>query len=132
LDNGTELKAYRLRRPNGGSDPWSAVYWIDAQGQYHSVYADAFEWQTLSTWTSPHTALRYPTEVKILATNPTSKQSETYHLRPKLADQEFTGNDSSNAYWEGACDVFDAQGERIGQAYLELAGYGDGLGGKLN
>ena len=132
LDNGTELKAYRLRQPNGDSDPWSAVYWIDAEGQHHSVYAEAFEWKTVSTWTSPHTGLRYPTEVKILATNPSTDKQETYHLRPKLADQEFTGNNSSNAYWEGTCNVFDAHGKRIGQAYLELAGYGDGLGEKLN
>lgn len=132
LDDGTELKAYRLRRPNGGSDPWSAVYWIDAEGQHHSVYADAFEWKTVNTWTSPKTGLSYPTEVKILAINPRTGKQETYHLRPKIADQEFTGNDSSNAYWEGACDVFDETGKRIGQAYLELAGYGDGLGGKLN
>ena len=37
-----------------------------------------------------------------------------------------------HAYWEGACEVLDAQGQIIGKAYLELAGYGGGLGARLN
>ncbi|MGY8712512.1 MAG: lipocalin family protein, partial [Verrucomicrobiia bacterium] len=39
---------------------------------------------------------------------------------------------SDNAYWEGACEVLDLQDNRIGLAYLELAGYGGGLGARLN
>jgi predicted secreted hydrolase len=49
-----------------------------------------------------------------------------------LDQQEFTGNRSDNAYWEGACEVLDLNGKRIGNAYLELAGYGGGLGARLN
>ena len=33
LDDGTEIKAYRLRTGEGESDPWSAVYWIDGEGR---------------------------------------------------------------------------------------------------
>ena len=32
LDDGTEVKAYRLRKDDGSSDRWSAVYWIDREG----------------------------------------------------------------------------------------------------
>ena len=39
---------------------------------------------------------------------------------------------ADNAYWEGACEVLDQGGKRIGRAYLELAGYGGGLGARLN
>ena len=131
LDDGTELKAYRLRKKDGGSDPWSAVYWIDQKGNTEKVYADSFTWETLDTWTSPKTGLQYPSSVEVSAKHPTNGQ-QVYQLRPLLDAQEFTGNRADNAYWEGACEVLNKDGKRIGLAYLELAGYGGGLGARLN
>ena len=131
LDDGTELKAYRLRKKDGGSDPWSAVYWIDQKGNTEKVYADSFTWETLDTWTSPKTGLQYPTSVEVSVKHPTNGQ-QVYQLRPLLNAQEFTGNRADNAYWEGACEVLNKDGKRIGLAYLELAGYGGGLGARLN
>jgi predicted secreted hydrolase len=131
LDDGTELKAYRLRKKDGGSDPWSAVYWIDQKGNTEKVYADSFTWETLDTWTSPKTGLQYPTSVEVSVKHPTNGQ-QVYQLRPLLEAQEFTGNRADNAYWEGACEVLNKDGKRIGLAYLELAGYGGGLGARLN
>ena len=131
LDDGTELKAYRLRKKDGGSDPWSAVYWIDQKGNTEKVYADSFTWETLDTWTSPKTGLQYPTSVEVSVKHPTNGQ-QVYQLRPLLNAQEFTGNRADNAYWEGACEVLNEDGKRIGLAYLELAGYGGGLGARLN
>ena len=131
LDDGTELKAYRLRKKDGGSDPWSAVYWIDQKGNTERVYADSFTWETLDTWTSPKTGLQYPTSVEVSVKHPTNGQ-QVYQLLPLLDAQEFTGNRADNAYWEGACEVLNEDGKRIGVAYLELAGYGGGLGARLN
>jgi len=131
LDDGTELKAYRLRKKDGGSDPWSAVYWIDQEGKTERVYEKNFSWETLDTWSSPKTGLQYPTTVEVSVIHPTKGQ-EVYRLRPLLDQQEFTGNRSDNAYWEGACEVLNEKGKRIGSAYLELAGYGGGLGARLN
>jgi predicted secreted hydrolase len=131
LDDGTELKAYRLRKKDGGSDPWSAVYWIDQKGNTEKVYADSFTWETLDTWTSPKTGLQYPTSVEVSVKHPTNGQ-QVYQLLPLLDAQEFTGNRADNAYWEGACEVLNEDGKRIGLAYLELAGYGGGLGARLN
>ncbi|MEM1222848.1 MAG: carotenoid 1,2-hydratase [Verrucomicrobiota bacterium] len=132
LDDGTEVKAYRLRKNDGGSDPWSAVYWIDADSKVHRVYAKDFRWIEEAFWESPETGLRYPTSVRIEAIHPDTLEKMIYILSPMLENQEFTGNDGSNAYWEGACEVFDAKGKRIGLAYLELAGYGGGLGARLD
>lgn len=132
LDDGSEVKAYRLRGPNAAADPWSAVYWIDTDGRQQHVYASGFEWETLSKWRSSVTENEYPNHVRISVKKPSSGESLIYELRPILQDQEFVGNDGDNAYWEGACEVFDANGVRIGVAYLELAGYGGGLNGKLN
>lgn len=49
LDDGTEVKAYRLRQSDGGSDPWSAVYWIDAAGETRGICAKDFAWENDKT-----------------------------------------------------------------------------------
>lgn len=131
LDDGTEVKAYRLRQEDGGSDRWSAVYWIDGEGKTVAVYDDSFSWETVETWTSPKTGLKYPTTVRLTSRHPDGDTC-IYEIRPLLDQQEFTGNRSDNAYWEGACEVLNLNGKRIGNAYLELAGYGGGLGARLN
>jgi predicted secreted hydrolase len=131
LDDGTEVKAYRLRQTDGGSDPWSAVYWIDTDGQTRFVYAEDFSWKTEKHWTSKVTGIRYPTSVTIRAIDPLDGATRIYRLRPLLDAQEFVGNTGSNPYWEGACEVLNAEDQVIGRAYLELAGYGGGLGGIL-
>ena len=131
LEDGTEVKAYRLRKEDGTSDRWSAVYWVDRGGKTQSVYSDRFSWEEDEWWTSETTGLRYPTSVSVTADHP-QKGKVTYRLRPMLSDQEFVGNRADNAYWEGACEVLDLEGARIGRAYLELAGYGGGLGARLN
>ena len=131
LDDGTEVKAYRLRTKSGGSDPWSAVYWVDADGGTRSVHADAMNWKENSWWTSPQTGIRYPTAVTVTATDPRDGGSRVYQLRPRLAAQELGTCAEANPYWEGACEVFDERGRRLGLAYLELAGYGGGLAAQL-
>ena len=131
LDDGTEVKAYRLRKEDGGSGRWSSVYWIDEKGGVQQVYADQFTWEEEKEWTSPTTGLTYPTHVRVTAQHP-QKGKQTYILRPLIDNQEFTGNRADNAYWEGACEVVDMEGRVIGKAYLELAGYGGGLGARLN
>ncbi len=131
LNDGTELKAYRLRKEDGGSDPWSAVYWIDPNGKVTKTYSEYFKWSHSKVWKSPHTGLSYPTTVTISATHPL-KGKVIYRLQPLLQDQEFIGLKGDNAYWEGACKVLDETGKLIGKAYLELAGYGGGLGARLN
>lgn len=131
FEDGTEAKAYRLRRKDGGSDRWSAVYWIDQNGKIEKVYSDQFSWIEQEKWTSPKTGLSYPSTVKISVNHPT-RGKLLYYLEPMIENQEFYGNQSDNAYWEGACHVIDGKGKTIGKAYLELAGYGGGLGARLN
>ena len=131
LDDGTAVKAYRLRRKDGSADPWSAVYWIDSKGITEQVYAREFIWEPDAFWKSPATGNRYPNAVTIRAQHPGTGEEKVYRLRPFFNEQEFVGNRGDNAYWEGACEVMDASGQSIGRAYLELAGYGGGLGSRL-
>lgn len=132
LDDGTEVKAYRLRNENGSSDPWSAVYWIDKIGKICNVYSQDFTWQTNGNWKSSNTGNIYPNSVTICATHPITGKEMLYRLKPLIEDQEFVGNRLENAYWEGACEVFGINGQIIGRAYLELAGYGGNLGNLLS
>ena len=88
--------------------------------------------KTVQEWESPKTGNRYPNSVLIEALHPESGTMKSYRLRPFLDRQEFIGNRGDNAYWEGACEVLDENGRRIGRAYLELAGYGGGLGDRLS
>ena len=131
LNDGTEVKAYRLRKEDGSSDRWSAVYWIDQNGDVENVYADRFSWGEEERWKSPTTGLTYPNHVRIEAEHPEFGKQK-YILRPKIMNQEFYGNRADNAYWEGACEVLDVKNRVVGRAYLELAGYGGGLGARLN
>ena len=131
LLDGTEVKAYRLRQDDGGSDRWSAVYWIDHEGKTEHVYADRFSWVEKKEWTSPKTGLTYPNTVQIEVEHP-RRGRLVYLIEPLIENQEFYGLQADNAYWEGACRVLDGEGEVIGKAYLELAGYGGGLGARLN
>lgn len=131
LDDGTEVKAYRLRTEEGNADPWSAVYWIDAEGKTTHVYAKDFDWQTGKRWKSDRTGNHYPTEVTVRAVHPKTGKTMIYRLKPLLDAQEFIGKRLGNAYWEGACAVFDDKNHRIGKAYMELVGYNNALADQL-
>jgi predicted secreted hydrolase len=131
LDDGTEVKVYRLRTNESESDPWSPICWIDSEGGTTRAYAKDFDWKTDSTWKSDLTGNRYPNEVTIRAVHPDTGKEMIYRLRPLLDAQEFVGNRASNAYWEGGCAVFDGNNRRIGKAYLELVGYGGSIADQL-
>ena len=131
LDDGTEVKVYRLRTEEGDSDPWSPICWIDSKGKTSCAYAKDFNWSTSSTWKSDRTGIRYPNEVILRALHPNTGKEVIYHLKPSFDAQEFVGNRANNAYWEGACMVFDESNRRIGNAYLELVGYGGSMADQL-
>ena len=57
LNDGTEVKAYRLRKEDGTSDRWSSVYWIDGDGEVEQVYAKKFSWNEVDRWKSSTTGL---------------------------------------------------------------------------
>lgn len=124
--DGTEVMVYRMRRADGSSDPvGSTLAWIDAKGAVRHVKADAFTWKPLRTWASPRTKANYPVSARI------GCEGKTFTLRPLAEDQELGGELSGLPYWEGACDVLDADDRIIGRAFLELAGYAGNLAGQL-
>jgi len=129
LDDGRELKAYILRRPDGTADPFSRAIWIDRDGGVESTGPAGFSWDRDRWWRSPQTGTRYPVGPVITTTDPQTGAAVRLRLRPHLDEQEFIG---AISYWEGACEVLDdATGRPVGRAYLELAGYAAALGDRL-
>ncbi len=126
LDDGREIKAYRLRNHDGSTDAYSRFIWIGQDGQYQEFTPDVFSWNEVGYWSSPVTGAAYPIEVIIEGPSPEGRKT-AYHLKPFLENQEITSRNRSLAYWEGACIVVDDNGNTIGRAYLELAGYAEPL-----
>ena len=122
LDDGTELMAYRMRRDDGTTDPFSTLAWVGADGVPRHSGPDRFRWEVEGHWTSGLTGARYPNRVRI--TGPRRDGTGTMELRlePLMDAQEVADPLGGVAYWEGACRVRDGTGKIVGRAYLELAG----------
>ncbi|MFM7100212.1 MAG: lipocalin-like domain-containing protein [Verrucomicrobiota bacterium] len=123
LDDGREVMAYRLRKVDGSTDPFSTLAWIDTQGGVQHAGPDRFRWEPAGHWTSPLTRARYPNRVRITTRDPESGRDRTFLLEPLAEAQELTDPLGGVAYWEGACRVREADGRVVGRAFLELAGY---------
>lgn len=125
--DGRELMAYRMRRSDGTTDPFSTLAWIDRDGHVVHQSPDSFSFQPAGTWTSPRTRATYPARIRLTALDPSNRRKRAFLLEPWLADQELVGGLGGVAYWEGACRVLDDAGAEIGQAYLEMTGYAGNL-----
>ncbi|RBP45137.1 putative secreted hydrolase [Roseimicrobium gellanilyticum] len=119
--DGTEMMVYRMRRADGSTDAASKLVLIGKDSTQRALKADAFSWKEITTWQSPRSGAKYPIEVEVAI------EQTAYRLRPLARDQEQGGDITGLPYWEGACDILDAQGKIVGRAFLELAGYAGNL-----
>lgn len=126
LQDGRELMVYRMRRTDGTMDKASTLAVIDPKGAVRQLDSARFKWEALSRWKSPRNGADYPNHVRI------QYENETFELRPLAEDQEQDGGITQLPYWEGACDVLDTQGQVVGRAFLELAGYAGDLSRHLS
>lgn len=131
LDDGREIMAYRMRRTDGSTDPFSTLAWIEKDGRVKHIAPPAFRWETTGTWTSPATDAAYPTRVRLVAPDPSTGTEVSYTIDPLADAQELTGALGGVTYWEGACRVRDAAGNECGRAFLELTGYAGDLSKQL-
>jgi predicted secreted hydrolase len=118
LKDGREIMVYRMRRTDGSTDAASTLTWIAGNGTLKKA---AFDWKPLATWKSPLSGAVYPNHVRI------ETEGSVFELRPLAQDQEQGGSITGLPYWEGACDVLDRNGQLVGRAFLELAGYAGDL-----
>jgi predicted secreted hydrolase len=123
LKDGREIMAYRMRKKDGRTDPFSTLAWVDAQGAVTHFGPDRFTWSAARTWKSRRTGGVYPVETQLTTIDPANGQSVTFTLEPLCLDQELSGALGGVSYWEGACRVLNGSRQEVGSAYLELTGY---------
>jgi predicted secreted hydrolase len=120
LSDGRDLMFYRLRREDGGTDPFSAGTLVLPDGSFRPLSSDDVRFESLEAWKSPASGARYPARWRLLV--PSEKME--LEVVPRLADQELR---TSVRYWEGAVGVRGTSRGRMveGDGYVELTGYGE-------
>ncbi len=121
LADGRDVMVYRLRRRDGGTDPFSRGTLVAADGSTRALAREAVGIEVLGTWRSPRTGTVYPSRWRLRVPG----EDLTLDVTPELPDQEL---DLTVRYWEGAARVTGtAAGQPVnGHGYVELTGYGDG------
>lgn len=122
LDDGREIMLYRLRERDGRTTPQSSGSLIERTGTVRHLPLRTFSIVPLATWKSPHTGAVYPARWRLHVDG----VAGTLDVTPLLDDQELV-DATGTTYWEGAADVRDAAGRRVGAAYVELTGYASPL-----
>ena len=119
LEDGRDLMFYLLRRRNATADAFSAGTLVAADGTTQRLGAADVIIETLASWTSPRSGVRYPGRWRVIVPSAGLR----LEVSPRLADQELI---VGTRYWEGAVAVGgSAAGRPIsGQGYVELVGYG--------
>ena len=131
LRDGRELMAYRMRRQDGTTDPFSTLAWIDREGRVQHFGPGEYSWEPRGVWKSPASGAEYPAAIRLRLKDPETGRERTLDLQPLAPAQELTGAIGGIPYWEGACRVLDEQGQEIGQAFLEMTGYAATMQGRL-
>jgi predicted secreted hydrolase len=125
LADGRELMIYLLRRKDGSVSHARGTL-VDREGAESYLGPEAWKVRTTRTWTSPASGGAYPVAwtlalpahgLDLVIEGAFDAQENVSTLIPGMA------------YWEGAVDVRDAEGEPAGRGFVELTGYaGDGAG----
>ncbi len=111
LEDGRDLMLFKLRRDDGGWDPYNAGSLRGPDGDLQILSADDFTIEETGTWNSPETGVTYPNSWRL------SVAGLKLEVEAALADQELR---TSVRYWEGAVRV---KGGARGRGYVELVGY---------
>ena len=117
LSDGSELMFFKLRKPDGSQDPFSAGTFIAADGQSIHLDADETILRVTDEWVSPRGGT-YPASWALQIPS----LSLELTISPVIPDQELV---TTVRYWEGAVDVKGTrQAQRLeGRGYVELTGY---------
>jgi predicted secreted hydrolase len=121
----SEMMLYILRDEQGSPDPHSKLVWIEPDGTLTHMGPEAFSWRTRDTWASVKSGAVYPIRTTLSGSRPNGDPF-SFDIEPLFDAQELTGELGGIAYWEGACHIVE-QSNVIGEAYMELTGYGESL-----
>jgi predicted secreted hydrolase len=110
FDDGQELMYYQLRTDSGDVHPNSSGNWTDTAARQTPVSSADVVLEEVDTWTSPG-GVAYATAWRL------QYADRTWRIEAVLDDQLMS---VSIPYWEGAVDVLDDEGTRVGRGYLEM------------
>lgn len=118
LDDGRDVMFYRLRRRDGGTEPWSSGTVVAADGTYRPLSRDEVRIQVHDWWQSPASGIRYPSRWRLMIPS----ERLDLEITPRIPHQELL---VTVRYWEGAVQVKSrSPGGPSGFGYLEMTGYG--------
>jgi len=121
LDDGRDLMLYELRTKAGAVDYGKGTLVSPDGGIRYLTRAD-WKLSATASWESPESGVVYPAAWSVEV--PSEKLRLT--IEPDLADQENRSRAGVGmTYWEGAVTVYGEDGQRAGEGYAELTGYGE-------
>ena len=115
LDDGTDVMIYELRTVDGPPHPQSKGRWMPADAPDQLLTQRDFSLQPLRLAQMPSGRI-YPVEWQVRI----PEQGVDWRVHAVFDDQEMN---SFIPYWEGAVDIRDTSGQRIGRGFVELTGY---------
>lgn len=118
LDDGRRLMVFQLRRRDGRRDEYDQGMLVAVDGSARHLQAADFTLTPARYWRDDE-GFEWPVAWQI------ELAGEILDVVAVLDDQKM---DTSIRYWEGMVAVFNRDGQRIGQGYLELTGYQDPAG----
>jgi predicted secreted hydrolase len=113
LDDGRDLSVYRLRRRDGGRDPFDHGVLVQSDGSSRTLTPDDFELTPLQ-FREDELKVRWPIRWRL------GMDGIELEIRALVDDQRM---DTLLTYWEGLVEVRDPAGRRLGRGYMELTGY---------
>ena len=121
LDDGSALTAFRLRDKQGAA-LWDGGSFRSPQAGLYTFSRGEVVFSAQRRWKSPLSQASYPVDWMVRT------PADYYTVRAVIDDQELDSRASTGAiYWEGLAHLFDSNGKRVGQGYLEMTGYAQRL-----
>jgi predicted secreted hydrolase len=121
LRDGRDLMLYVLRRKDGTAS-WRNATLVDRDGRVRLLGPGEWSARATGSWRSAATGAVYPAGWRIEVPGEGLRLS----VAPEVSEAE---NRSALVpglfYWEGPVRAEDERGERVGEGYVELTGYGD-------
>ena len=122
LDDGRDVMAYQIRAktdPDADVQPYTWATVVNDDGSTRYLRDRGVTFTPDDHWTSDQTGGRYPQRWTI----------EIDGMQPMTVRTRFTGQELISgaggdiAYYEGAMEILDTNGDRIGLGYVEMTGY---------
>lgn len=113
---GADIMLCLIRKQDGSPNGFGYGSISFPDGRVEILTEREFSISPKASWSSPDTGMTYPASWEIAIPGHNLKLD----AKPVVLDQE---HKSGLAYYEGAIDIRDVAGDRLGRGYVEMTGY---------